>query len=382
MSGSFDTIVLGLGGMGSAVVSHLAARGQRVLGLDQFTPPHEKGSSHGASRVIRQAYYEDPAYVPLLMRAFELWRQLERDSGQSLLTVTGALMLGTPGSAVVSGSLRSAREHGLPHELLDAGEIRRRFPPFTPPPGTVALHERNAGFLRPEAAIHAHLDQATRHGARLQCEEKVLDWNASLARVRVTTTRGSYEAAQLVIAAGPWATSLLADLRLPLAIERQVQFWYAPPGGIAPFLPDRFPVWIWETEDGLHPYGLPALDGPAAGVKVALHHGGNRQSCTPDAIDRQVAEQEIAAMRRCLANRIPSLGDRCLNAVTCMYTNAPDGHFVMDRHPAHPEVLIVSPCSGHGFKFCPVIGEIVADLLARDLTAHQIQLFRFDRLRK
>lgn len=379
MNQIFDAIILGLGGMGSAVAYHLAARGKRVLGLDQFTPPHDRGSSHGQSRVIRQAYFEDPAYVPLLLRAYELWRQLERDTGQNLLTITGGLMLGTRESSVVAGSLRSAREHGLPHELLDAGDIGKRFPQFAPAPGTVALFEKKAGALRPELAVQAQLELAARHGATLSFNEEVTAWKVSGDGVRVTTARGSYEAGQLVIAAGRWLSKLLPDLALPLHVERQVQFWFEPKGGVRSFLPDRFPIWIWETEDGAHPYGLPALDGASGGVKFALHHGGKNPTCTLETIDRTVSEDEIVAARRCITPRLPALNGRCLRAVTCLYTNTPDGHFLIDRHPVHPQVLIVSPCSGHGFKFCPVVGEVVADLIERKTSRHDIELFRLKR---
>jgi sarcosine oxidase len=379
MNQTFDAIILGLGGMGSAAACHLAARGQRVLGLDRFTPPHDHGSSHGQSRVIRQAYYEDPAYVPLLLRAYELWRQLERDSGKSLLTITGGLMLGTRDSGVVAGSLRSAREHGLPHEMLDAAEIRSRFPQFTPEPDTVALFEKNAGALRPEEAVRAHLDLAARSGAILRFNEEVTHWEISGGTVRVTTARGNYEAGQLVVAAGPWLGKLLPDLALPLRVERQVQFWFEPGAGIESFLPDRFPIWIWETKDGAHPYGLPALDGASGGVKISLHHGGKNPICTPDTIDRTVSEEEIALARQSIATRLPALNDRFLRAASCMYTNTPDEHFIIDRHPEHSQVLIISPCSGHGFKFCPVVGEIVADLIVRNETQHDISPFRLKR---
>lgn len=380
MTRPFDVIVLGLGGMGSAVTAHLAASGQRVLGLEQFTAPHEQGSSHGRSRVIRQAYFEDAAYVPLLLRAYELWEELERATGRSLLTLTGGLMLGTPDSAVVAGSLRSAKQHGLPHELLDAREIRRRFPLFNPDPDTVALHERNAGVVRPEEAVRAHLDQAARHGAILQMEEKVLAWEAASDGVRVKTSRGEYAADQGVICAGPWAAETLADLNLPLRVERQVQLWFEPAGGVAAFAPGQFPIWIWQTTDGAHPYGLPAMDGPAEGVKVAIHHGGPHRECTTETVARRISEAEIEEVRRCIAERIPALSGRCLRAASCLYTNTPDKHFLVDRHPRHERVLIVSPCSGHGFKFCPVIGEIAADLILQNRTRHPIERFGLRRL--
>jgi sarcosine oxidase len=382
MSQTFDAIIVGLGGMGSAAACHLAARGKRVLGLDQFMPPHDKGSSHGQSRVIRQAYYEDPAYVPLLLRAYELWRELEHNSGKELLTITGGLMLGAPESAVVAGSQRSAKQHGLPHELLDSREIRKRFPQFDPDSDTIALYEKNAGCVRPEEAVRAHLDLAARRGATLQFDTEVTDWAATHDRVRVTTKRGDYEAGQLVICAGPWIGKLFADLGLLLRVERQVQLWFEPASGIEPFLPDKFPIWIWETKEGMHPYGLPALDGDGGGVKVSLHHGGKNPICTPDTIDRSVSDEEISLVRRSISVLLPTLNGRCLRTATCMYTNTPDEHFLIDRHPKHAHVLIVSPCSGHGFKFCPVIGEIVADLVAQGKTRHDINPFLLSRLAK
>jgi len=358
---SFDVIIVGLGGMGSAAAAHLAGRGKRVLGLDQFSPPHDQGSSHGKNRVVRQAYYEDPSYVPLLLRAYELWRELERESRQELLTITGGLMIGTPESEVVAGSLRSARQHGLPHELLDAGQIRRRFPQFTPSKNEVALFETNAGFVRPEAAVRAHLDWAARLGATLRFEEKVTGYDGAT----VTTTHGTYEAGQLVITAGPWVSQFA---ELPVQVERQVMFWFEPVGDIG-----QLPIWIWETEDGLHPYGLPALDGA---VKVAFHEHSPDRVCTPDTINRTVSEAEVAAMRACLRDRIPKLPGKLREATTCLYTCTPNGHFILDRHPAHENVWIISPCSGHGFKFTPVIGELVADLVTRGRTGYDLSLFR------
>ena len=349
----YDVIIVGLGGMGSAAAAHLAARGKRLLGLDQFTPPHDKGSSHGKNRVVRQAYYEDPSYVPLLLRAYELWDDL------GLLTRTGGLMIGSPDSAVVAGSLRSARQHNLPHELLDAGQIRQRFPQFTPSDETVALFEKNAGFVRPEAAVQAHLDRAARLGATLRFDEKVAGFDGA----KVTTTRGTYEAEQFVITAGAWIKDFV---KLPVTVERQVQFWFEPTGDIG-----ELPIWIWETEDGRHPYGLPAMDGA---VKVALHDHDPSRACTPDSIDRTVRNEEVEAMRACLRERIPSLPGRLIEAKTCLYTSTADGHFILDRQSEN--VLIVSACSGHGFKFCPVIGEIVADLVTRGRTGYDIDLFR------
>lgn len=260
---TYDVIVAGLGGMGSAAAYHLAARRKRVLGLERHTPAHDRGSSHGESRIIRQAYLEGTEYVPLLLRAYELWERLERETGEDLMTLTGGLRIGAPEGQAVSGSIRSAEEHDLPHEVLDAKEMRRRFPAFTPGPGTVALFERRAGFLRPEASVKAHLRLAARRGADLRFEEPVLSWRASPDGVRVETARGVHEAGRLVISPGAWAPELLKDLALPLEVERQVMFWFEPKERPELFAPEGFPVFIWEPEDGDVFYGIP--DGCARG---------------------------------------------------------------------------------------------------------------------
>ena len=368
---TFDVIVAGLGGMGSAAACHLAARGRRVLGLDRHTPFHDLGSSHGTSRIIRQAYFESPVYVPLLLRAYELWRQIERDSGVSLLTITGGLMIGSPGSEVVSGSLTSARAHGIAHEILEAVDIVRRYPALSPAPHEVALYEIEAGFIHPERSMRAHRERATAQGATLQFGEAILSWSALSDRVRVNTSRGDYEAECLVITAGPWAPELLAGLGLPLTVERQVLYWFEPPV-VDPFR--QLPIWIWEIEQSLHLYGLP-VEGQR--VKTAFYHGGSQ--VTPATTDRNVHEEEIARIRRALAPRVPALDAPVADAKTCLYTSTPDHHFLIDLHPDHRNVVIVSPCSGHGFKFVPVIGEIVAVLAISGTTPHRIQPFRIAR---
>ncbi|MFL5807251.1 MAG: N-methyl-L-tryptophan oxidase [Roseiflexaceae bacterium] len=382
MTTSFDTIVIGLGAMGSAAAYQLVQRRQRVLGLDQYIPAHNHGSSHGQSRIIRQAYYENPAYVPLLLRAYELWWDLERASGEALLTITGGLMLGPPESKIVAGSIRSAQEHSLQHDLLDAAEIRRRFPVLNPGPNIIGLYERLGGVLYPEATIRAHLRLAAEHGAALHFEERVLAWEAAPSgdRVRVTTARGSYEAARLVIAAGAWAPDLLRDLGLPLTVQRNVLYWFEPTADREAFLPDRCPIYLWEAEDGSSFYGFPALPGAPGGVKVAFHNFG--PLCTPTTVDRQVHKDEIAHIRRWMVERLPSLSEGAfLEARTCLYTLTPDKNFVIGMHPQYPQVVIGSPCSGHGYKFASVVGEVLADLAIDGTTRHPIEWFdptRFD----
>ncbi|MDR7278046.1 N-methyl-L-tryptophan oxidase [Catenuloplanes atrovinosus] len=370
---AYDVIVLGLGGMGSAAAYHLAARGRRVLGLERFGPAHDQGSSHGGSRIIRQAYFEDPAYVPLLLRSYELWDRLAVDSGADVITRCGGVMIGPPGSRTVAGSRRSAQRWGLRHEMLDAAELHRRFPTLHPGPDDVALYEAEAGFVRPEPTVRGHLNLAARAGAELRFGEPALAWEATAAGVRVTTATGRYDAGHLVVAPGAWAPRVLAGLGVPLEVERQVQFWFAPGASIANFTPDRHPIYVWEDADGSQIYGFPALDGPEGGVKVAFFRGG--ASCTPETIDREVHPAEVAAMAARFGRLLPGGAGRFLRAKTCMYTNTPDEHFVIAAHPEHPTVTVACGFSGHGFKFVPVVGEILADLAITGTTAHPIALF-------
>jgi sarcosine oxidase len=373
---SYDVIVIGLGGMGSSAAYHLARRGQRVLGLEKFTPAHDKGSSHGGSRIIRQSYFEDPAYVPLLLRAYELWEDLARDSGQEVYRITGGLFLGPSECLTVAGSLRASLQWSLPHEVLDAAQIRTRFPNFTPQPDDVGLYEPKAGFARPEMTVAAHLDLAARAGATLRFGEEVLHWSESAAGVTVTTGTGTYTAGQVVICPGAWAPELLAELGIPITVERQVLYWLDPVGGTAPF--EDQPIFINENAHGMQIYGFPAIDGPQGGVKVAFFRKG--QVCTPDTIDRVVHPEEITAMRNRVTELLPALTGDCVHSATCMYSNTSDEHFVITRHPDYANVTVACGFSGHGFKFVPVVGEIVADLATTGTTAHPIGLFDPQRL--
>jgi sarcosine oxidase len=369
-----DVVVLGLGGMGSAAAAHLARRGARVVGVEQFTPAHDRGSSHGDSRVIRQAYFEHPSYVPLLRHAYELWDDLERDD-PGIFRLTGGLMLGRPEAGVVAGSLASAREHGLPHEVLDASEIRKRFPNFDPHDDEIGVFEATSGYVRPERTVTEHVRRAVAAGADLRFEEKALSWEADEAGVRVTTTRGVVEAERLVVAPGSWAPQLLADLAVPMVVTRQVVCWFRPSGDPATYEPGRQPIFIWERP-GLHPYGFPCLpgaDGADGGAKVGLHHHGGE--IDPDRLDRTVTQEEVDELAAVIGDLVPTLPGTFLRAVVCMYTTTPDQHFVIGTHPAHDNVVVACGFSGHGFKFVPVVGEILADLALDGSTTQPIGLF-------
>lgn len=368
---SWDVIVIGLGAMGSAAAAHLARRGRRVLGLDRFPPGHDRGSSHGRSRIIREAYFEHPSYVPLVRRSYDLWSELEHASGRRLFLQTGGVMIGRPGTELVRGSLESARLHHLPHEVLDAAAIRRRFPIFAPDEDMLGVWEPRAGVLIPEECILALLDEARRHGADLRHDERVVRWSAGDDRVRVDTVNRRWQADRLVIAAGPWAPVLLGDLALPMTIERQVVAWFRPAARPGAFGPDRCPVHIWQT-DGRMFYGLPSLD--EEGVKLAEHATGH--PTTADSIRREVAASEIQQLRDdFIARYIPAANGELRSSSVCMYTMTPDAHFVIDRHPRSAAVAIACGFSGHGFKFAPVVGEILADLTLEGRTRHDIARF-------
>lgn len=325
--------------------------------------------------MIRQAYFEDPAYVPILIRAYELWERLEQDTKADLLRQTGGVMIGPRGSQVVTGSIRSAQEHHLPHEVLDCREIRRRFPPLTPAADEMALYESKAGYLLPEECVRQQLSQATKYGADLHFEEPIESWTADETgeTVTVKTRKGSYQAQHLILSPGAWAPQLLADLQLPLVVTRQVMFWFDPIGGIEPFLPERFPVYLFAPKQGYILYGFPSIDGRSGGVKVAIH--GSDEMCSPDSLNREIGEIDVAGIRARLATCIPSLNGPLLKASACMYTMTPDENFVICNHPRYPAVTIAAGFSGHGFKMASVVGEILADLATEGATRHNIELF-------
>ncbi|HEX4004900.1 MAG TPA: N-methyl-L-tryptophan oxidase [Acidobacteriaceae bacterium] len=374
----FDVIVLGLGAMGSAAAHHLARRGQRVLAIDQFTSPHDKGSSHGGSRIIRQAYWEDPRYIPLVQRAYALWRALEQDAGIRLLEITGGLILGTPACDLVSRSLAAANLHAIPTETLDRHEVERRYPVFRLAPGDVGVFEPGAGYLMPESCIRAHLHGAAKNHADLHFDEPVIAWNPSAHGVTVRTTCATYEASHLVITAGPWASAVMPG-RFPLRVTRQVMAWIQPRIGTASFAPGKFPIFLADHADGRPSYGFPAIDGPTGGIKTALH--GSDEECSPESVDRTVRPADIERLLQKLTLRIPSLAGEIVQAQTCLYTMTPDEHFILGPHPDAPACTVACGFSGHGFKFSSVIGEILADLAITGSTPHPIALFSPQRFR-
>ncbi len=354
----FDAIVVGLGAMGSAALYQLGRRDQRVLGLEAFAAGHRLGSSHGESRVIRLAYYEHPNYVPLLHRAYQLWADLERDSGEHLLRLTGGLMIGAPDSALVSGAKASAEQHQLAYELLDSDEVRRRHPALHLQPGEVALFEPRAGILSPEACVAAHVRLAQAAGAHVRYAEPLRSWTAGEHGVEVVTNQGRYSADQVVFTSGAYMSQVLGDERVQVRAERIPLFWLQPS---APELFElgRLPIYLWQQADGDHFYGFPHLQWP--GAKVARHH--SRDYCDPDTVDRQVNAEDERRLRAVIEHRLPALNGPVQSSLICLYENSPDEHFLIDRLPGQPNVVFAGGFSGHGFKFASVVGEALADLV-------------------
>lgn len=370
----YDAIVIGVGGMGSATVFELARRGARVLGLEQFDLVHDQGSSHGQTRIIRTAYYEDPCYVPLVQRSFAGWYDLEQRLGRKLLTECGCLTIGQAGSEVLQGVLRSAREHSLVVDELTSADLLRRFPQFRFADDYRAALERQAGFLYVEDCVQAHIDAARILGAEIHAREAMKEWNATRSGVTVVTEHGRYSANRLIFTAGPWATRLLAGVGIPLTVMRQTLLWFGL-ANPARFRRDVFPIFLAETPEGCY-YGLPAIDN--AGLKVARHYGAPEQA-GPDEIDRTVLDSDEMPVREFLRAHIPEAAGPRTRGQACTYTLTPDRHFILDRYPQHEEVVIAAGFSGHGFKFAPVVGEIMADLATEGRTDHSIERFRVAR---
>jgi sarcosine oxidase len=366
----YDAIVLGLGGMGSAVAAHAAQRGMRVLGLERFGPAHAHGSSHGRTRIIRQAYFESPEYVPLLRRAYALWDALAARTGTVLRAQTGGLFVGRPQTPVVAGTLASALRWQLAHEVYDAAELRRRYPMVTPRDDEIGVYEAIAGAVFPEAGVQAHLDVAADAGAELRFGVAVAGWDADERGVRVTLADGTaIEAERLALCAGPWFARIAPELGIPLRVERNVQFWFAPLDREA-VSPERLPIWCVQREGARMLYGFPDF---GEGAKAA-HHGSGIDA-DPDALERDVGDDEIALVREQLAAFVPAAAGPFLRAAPCMYSNTPDEHFVIGLHPAHPRVALAGGFSGHGYKFAPVVGEIVTALLADEDPGFSLDLF-------
>lgn len=377
----YDVIVIGVGGMGSAAVYHLAKRGVNVLGIEQFEIAHDLGSSHGLTRIIRLAYYEHPSYVPLLHRTYDLWWELERESGESLLHITGSIDAGPEDSDVFAGSLRSCQEHNLAHEVLTSKELTARFPGFRFPSETMAVFQPQGGLLVPEKCIEAHTQVAKRHGAVIHTGERVQGWEPTAdGGVTVRTDANTYTARKLVITAGAWAYKLVSQVKGIAVPERQVLIWLQTHQPEL-FALDRFPVWNALVEEGRY-YGFPEFNpnGNTPGMKYGRWHH-REEVVDPDTVDRSVYDEDETLLRQFGERYFPEGAGRTLDMKVCMFTNTTDEHWVIDTLPDTPQVTVAAGFSGHGYKMCSVIGEILADLAQNATTHHDISLFKLDRER-
>jgi sarcosine oxidase len=374
---AFDVIVAGVGAMGAQTCWQLASRGQRVLGIDRYDIPNSMGSSHGVHRIIRLAYFEHPLYVPILRRAYALWRQIEQLFGEQLLFVTGALDIGPSGSPIVTGSLESCELHGLAHELLDAAAVNARYPGYHLPEGYAAVYQGDGGFIASERAVVAAATLAMDSGARIRAREAILGFDRLPGGgVRVETTAGKYEAGRLVIATGAWIGEHVAALK-PIAVaERQVLGWFRPKRP-ENFRLGRFPVSNIKSDDG-HYYQFPMWGLP--GFKIGRYHH-LKEHGPADLLPREATHTDEAALRSGLQRFFPGADGDLLAMRTCMFTNTPDEHFVLDTLPGFDEVIVASPCSGHGFKFSSAIGEILADLAMDRRPNFDLSPFKIDRFR-
>lgn len=360
--------------MGSAALYHLSKRGGTALGIDQFDVPNEMGSSHGLTRIIRLAYHEHSSYVPLLLRAFELWRNLEEEAKEHLLVRTGSVDAGLPGSSVFEGSLKSCQIHNLRHEVLTSAQLHARFPGYQLPADMMAVLQQDGGYLRPEACISAHVAMAKSRGAQIHTGEKVISWEPSQGGVRVTTEDGTYSADRLVCSAGAWMPKLVKSLQEIAIPERQVVVWFEPRRPEY-FSIENFPVFNLIGQEGNY-YGFPIAESP--GFKVGRYHHRN-EIANPDQINRECYPEDESLLREFVERYFPDAAGPAIHMQCCLFTNTPDGHFILDVHPEWPQVIVASPCSGHGFKFSSVIGEILADLAESGETAHDISMHRLNR---
>ncbi|MCS7050104.1 MAG: N-methyl-L-tryptophan oxidase [Thermomicrobium sp.] len=369
----WDAIVIGLGIMGSAATAALARRGLRVVGLEQYPPFHARGSSHGKTRIIREAYFESPEYVPLVQRAYEAWTELAERTGRTLLRITGGVSVGRPDSPFIRGARESAVRHGLAHELLEPERARERFPALAVPDGFVALYEGRAGILFAEECWRAFCEDAVQHGAELRFGVRAERFGPDGEGIVVEASGERLYADRLVITAGPWAPVVLLELGLPLTVRRVLVIHVQPREADA-FLPERLPIFLLDVPEGEY-YGFPLL--PEQGVKFGRHDDG--EECRAETARRTVTPDEIQQMMTVLGRYLPQAAGSLLTSVTCLYTMTPDAHFVVDRHPEWQQIVFACGFSGHGFKFAPVIGEALADLAQEGQTELPIAFLRSSR---
>lgn len=388
MEKNIDVIVVGLGAMGSAAVYQLAKRGAAVIGIDQFKPPHTLGSTHGDTRITRLAIGEGEHYVPLVLRSHEIWKELEQLTGEEILTITGGLIVEPKDGKMSHGAfnflqntIQTAKRHSIPHEVLNADELSSRFPQFVFQKDNIGYYEKGAGFVRPEKSIAIQLDQAEKNGAKLQFGEKMIGFQPLTdGTVVVQTNQNEYQANKVVLSLGPWVTDYLPTLAHLFKVHRQVLYWFEIKHVFDQFKVGTLPVFMVQHHNGNEMYGFPAVDGANGGIKVACEELGTTTSA--ENVKREVNKKEIRGIYdKYLKDFIPGLSDKCLRSATCMYTMTPDSQFVIDTLPEHKQIIIASPCSGHGFKHSAAIGQVLCELALDGETTFDISAFSLGRFK-
>ena len=385
----YETIVIGLGAMGSASVYQLSKKGNKVLGIDQFAPPHKIGSTHGDTRITRQAIGEGEEYVPLSLHSYKVWDELEKKTGKKLLTITGGLIIGSKNAKTFHGSnsflqttIDSAKKFNISHSVLSTDELRKKFPQFRIEDGYIGYYEDNAGFLSPELCVETQIELAKQQGAQINLNEKVKQLlPLADGSVEVITDKGVYNASKVIVSAGPWINQFFPEYTDLFKVYRQVLYWFDIKEDITPYLPENFPIFIFvgTGEDDI--YGFPAIDGPHGGLKVAFEE--YLIDTTPDNVNREISREEIKRVyEKYITKHLPGVSDRCIKAVSCLYTVTPDSKFVIGTHPEYPQIIIASPCSGHGFKHSAAIGEALSELAVTGESQFDLSAFKIDRFNK
>lgn len=386
---NFDTIIIGLGAMGSAAAYQLSKRNAKVLGIDQFSPPHNLGSTHGETRVTRKAIGEGAEYVPLTLRSYEIFREIEAETNADLLTITGGLIMSNPNGAAnlhgnngfIETTVTTAKKFGIEHQVLTTDEIAKQFPQFNLDGNENGYFESEMGFLRPENCVSAHLKLADKYGATINRNEKVVAIRTFPDSVEVFTDKGVYQAEKLIISAGAWVKDFVEKAQTDLfQIYRQVFYWFDVANNYEQFKLGNFPIFIWEYGrwENDFAYGFPAIDGTNGGLKIATET--YLETTNPDKVNRKVSQAEIdEVFEKYIENRIVGISNKCVKTATCLYTVMPKAKFLIDHLPENERVIVASPCSGHGFKHSAAIGEILAELATEGKSRIDISAFSFDK---
>lgn len=381
----FDAIVVGLGAVGSATLYQLSKQTADVLGIDRFNPPHGFGSTHSDSRITRQAIGEGAYFVPLALRSYDIWQELEQRTGEQLLTLTGGLFVGKEHSDVhthnkpgwLTTTIQAAERFGIAHQLLDVSSLRQRFPQFRFSDDDIGYFEEKAGFLEPEKCVSAQLTQARTNGVSVHPYEQMLSFEQVGTEIRVRTDEAVYQTRKLILTTGPWITESLRNTPYQelLKVYRQVQYWFDIDGKYEQYAPGQMPVYILSDRDL---YGFPAISGREGGIKIATEQ--YTSPTIPDNVIRTVSEAETQQMyAQYVAPNFVGISSRCIKSTVCLYTMTPNGDFVIDQHPDYANVLLASACSGHGFKHSAAVGQILAELALNEQTSFDIQPFQLQR---